>query len=51
MSQLVGAKLVANFGAEGFFGGKIQKFSKRKGHLVRYDDGDEEWIKAILVGC
>lgn len=49
MSQLVGAELVADFGADGFFDGKVQKFCSKKGHLVRYDDGDEEWIKSILV--
>ena len=51
MSHLVGAKLVADFGADGRFGGQVKKFSSAKGHLVKYDDGDEEWIKAILVSA
>ena len=49
MSQLVGAKLVADFGADGLFVGQVQEFCSTKGHRVKYDDGDEEWIKAIQV--
>ena len=49
MSQLVGAKVVADFGADGLFVGRVQQFCSTKGHLVKYDDGDKEWIKEILV--
>ena len=49
MSQLVGAKLVADFGAHGLFVGHVQEFCSATGHLVKYEDGDEEWIKDILV--
>ena len=51
MSHLVGGKLVVDFGVDGLFGGQVKQFSSVKGHLVKYDDGDEEWIKAILVSC
>ena len=51
MSDLIGSTVVADFGDEGFFGGKIDNFDLDKGHHVVYEDGDGEWIPEILVSC
>ena len=49
MSDLVGCKLITDFGEDGFFKGYIDKFCKKRGHHIKYDDGDAEWVKKILV--
>ena len=47
MSDLIGSTIVADFGDDGFFGGKIDNFDSDKGHHIVYEDGDGEWIKEI----
>ena len=49
MSDLFGSKLLADFGNDGVFGGIITNYCKKRGHHVVYEDGDDEWIKDILV--
>lgn len=50
MSDLVGCKLITKFGEDGYFKGHIDKYCKKRGHHIKYDDGDNEWVQKLLVG-
>ena len=49
MSDLVGCKLITKFGEDGYFEGHIDKYCKKRGHHIKYNDGDVEWVSQILV--
>ena len=49
MSDLVGCKLITKFDGYGFFKVHIDKYSKKRGHHIKHDDGDDEWVQKMLV--
>ena len=49
MSHLVGVTLITDFGVDGKFHGRIDKYDDEKGHHIVYEDGDDEWVVDIQV--
>ena len=47
MSHLVGVTVITDFGVDGKFHGRIDKFDDVKGHHIVYEDNDEEWVLHI----
>ena len=41
--------MITRFDGYGSFKGHIDKYRKKRGHHIKYDDGDDEWVQKILV--
>ena len=49
MSHLVDITVLIDFGSDGKFHGRIDKFDDKKGHHIAYEDEDDEWVLNIQV--